>query len=1087
MFTSLFFPPAFNRSARFAQNTRKILTMGDYILLQTKFLIPHPSSTHLSRQSLVSQICHTDVNQRVLLIAPAGYGKTSLLTEVAQQYPHPVVWIHLDEGDNDPATFMSYLLEGLRQRLSHLSITSLRQSEDSITPDRMLIILLNQLLEHTRPPWMLVLDDYDIIRNPVVHQLVTTLLENMPPWMHVVIASRITPALPLARWRARNQVLELRAEQLRFSAEETKQWLNQRSYSLPEKLIKQLVEKTEGWGAGLQLALTLLNESDDKEAVVAQLTGTQPYIFDYLMEEVFGQQPDEIQSFLLRSSIFAELNPETCATVLGMPAAHEILLLLEKSNLFISPLDYQKRWYRYHQLFRDFLFSKFKMLHPDLYTTTHAAAGQYFASRGQSETAIQHFIHAQDERQAARMLCNFADIYLMQGRIDEIQTYLNTFSAHIRQEMPRLLLLQGRVLRHNGQFGAASECLENVLTICADAAILCHTCVELAAIRHSQGQYQQAYTMAERAALLGEGLEASDYVHALMQMAGCAGFLKGMKEGRQLAEQAYDIMQAHPQEFSAYDRARLLQMLGQICWWHGDGQMAIRYCSHALNLLDDTETPLRARLLITLSTPTLYQKDYDTALDLAQKAIDICQELHLKEILPAAYAAFGNVLTRIGELEQAESALRAAINQAEAIGGARYSQVMAAGYLAQNLALQGRLNEARSIAEQALARYENQPVVYDVYVCRSVLADLSLDMDKFEQAKTIYTDLIAIGEITQYRIPLAMAYFGLAYILLKEKKHEQALHYSQQSLVLLEPAMMQQLYLDQHERALVIFGQLVKHMPDNNFVQRVYHMLSTASDKPQPPSVSIIQPDLLQIKTLGDFRVLREGREIEPRVFTSAKARDLLAYFVTFRSKSINLEKAIDALWPDGTGSTSAFHTALYRVRIALRRAGEKEKFILSEVGEYRLDTAKFDVDVEHFDSLLKRAISVGGVQSAEFYERALALYQGEYFDNLYYEWLILERERLQRDYLTALNQYSDLLLADAQYPAAADWLRKALELNPYDETLHIKYMRILHQMGQQQGLIAHYKHLKTLLADAFGASPLPETQGFYQQLMGGE
>lgn len=1056
--------------------------MGDSILLQTKFLIPHRSPTHLSRELLVSQICAKESKQRVMLIAPAGYGKTSLLTEVAGQYSYPLTWIQLDEGDNDPATFMAYLIEGLRRQLNNLTISL--PSGDSIAPERLLVILLNQLLEQSDPAWMLILDDYHVIRNPVVHELLTTLLENLPPRMCMVIASRITPVLPLARWRARNQLLELRAGDLRFSTEETQIWLNQQSRELPDKVIARLVEKTEGWGAGLQLATALLNESDNQDAVVAQLTGTQPYIFDYLMEEVFGQQADDIQSFLLRSSVFTELNPETCATVLKIPSAHEILIKLEKNSLFISRLNTQKRWYRYHQLFRDFLLSKFKLQSPDDYTATQTTAGEYFAQSRQSETAIQHFIAADDETRAARMLCDFADNYLMQGRVDEIQTYLNSFSTGTRQAIPRLMLLQGRILRHNGQFGAAIERFESAIVSTDDASIVCHAYIELSAIRHSQGQYQQAYDMAEKAIQQVEGESAVDYVSALMQMAGCAGFIKGMEAGRELAEQAYDLMQTQPEHFTGYDRARLLQMLGQICWWHGDARMAIDYCRRALFLLDDAETPLRARLLITLSTPTLYQKDYDTALQLAEQAISICQELQLKETLPAAYAALGNVLTRIGELEQAESALHTAINQADAIGGARYSRVMAAGYLAQNLALQGRIIEARQLAEQALVPYENQPVVYDVYVCRSVLADLLLDAQKLDQAKQIYSGLISIGETTGYRIPLAMAYFGLAYILMQEEKREQAMQYSQQSLKLLEPAMMHQLYLDQQERALVICEALVQHMPENNFVQQVYQMLSGTVPQPQLPAITITRPDRIEIKTLGGFNVLRDGQDVEAKAFASAKARDLLAYFVTLRSRSVNLDRAIDAIWSDGTGSTSGFHTALYRVRAALRRKGEKEKFILSEVGEYRLDSAKFDIDIDHFDSLLKRARNAEGEQSADFYERALALYQGDYLDNLYYEWVIIERERLQRDYLTAINQYSNLLLKDAQFHHAADWLRKALELEPYDEHLHIVYMQTLYQMGQQQNIIAHYQTLIAILDEAFDAEPMPETQSAYRKLL---
>lgn len=1055
--------------------------MSDSILLQTKFLIPRPGSTHLSREALVSQICDRKSKQRVMLIAPAGYGKTSILTEVAVQYKHPLIWIQLDDGDNDPATFMAYLLEGLRRKLTNLAIPL--PSEDSIAPDRLLIILLNQLLEQSETEWMLILDDYHVIHNPVVHELVTTLLENILPTMRVVIASRITPVLPLARWRVRNQLLELRAENLRFSLEETQIWLKQQSRNLSDSLVSRLVEKTEGWGAGLQLATALL-EDEDNTSLVTLLTGTQPYIFDYLVEEVFGQQSEDMQSFLLRSSVFSELNPETCATILDMPSAHAILKQLEKNSLFITRLDTQKKWYRYHQLFRDFLLAKFKSEYLGEYIALQTATGEYFAESGQSKLAIQHFIYAEDELQVAQMLCDFAGDYLLQGRVDEIQTYLNSLSAETRQAMPELMILQGRILRHNGQFAVAIERLNNAILPGTEATILCHAYTELVAIRHSQGQYQQAYAMAEKAIELADLVSPTDYVHALMQMARCAGFVKGMEIGRQLAEQAYDIMQAQPEAFTTYDRARLLQILGQICWWHGDARIAIDYCQRALYLLEDVETPLRARLLITLSTPTLYQKDYDRALQLAEEAITICQELQLKETLPAAYAALGNVLTRIGELEQAESALHTAISQADAIGGARYSQVMAAGYLAQNLALQGRISEARQLAEQALSPYENQPVVYDIYVCRSVLADLLLDAHELEQAKQIYSSLIAIGETTQYRIPLAMAYFGLAYILMREENRTLAMQYSQESLKLLEPAMMHQLYLDQQERALIICEALVQHMPGNKFVQQVYHTLSESRPQAQLPQITITRPDLIEIKTLGHFNVLRDGLEIESKAFASAKARDLLAYFVTLRSKSVNLDRAIEAIWSDGTGSTSGFHTALYRVRAALRHKGEKEKFILSEVGEYRLDSARFNIDIDHFDSLLKRARSAEGQQAGGFYEQALELYQGDYLDNLYYEWAIVERERLQRNYLTAINKYSELLITDAQYKRASVWLHKALELEPYDEYLHVTYMKTLHQMGQQQNIIAHYQVLVELLDEAFDSDPMPETQSAYQQLL---
>jgi ATP/maltotriose-dependent transcriptional regulator MalT len=1064
--------------------------MSDSILLQTKFLVPKLSNSHLERPHLVKRICQTEDAQRVLLIAPAGYGKTTLLTEVAAEYDYPLVWIQLDNSDNDPATFMAYLVAGLGRQLSEAAYIKDLGTNNKIVPERLLIILLNHLLEQPELQWMLVLDDYHLIHNPAVHQLVTTLFDNLPPAMRVVIASRITPVLPLARWRARKQLLELRAEQLRFSAEETHEWLQQYHQDLPEALIQDLISKTEGWSAGLHLATALISEQaeQDTTALIEQISGTQPYIFDYLMDEVFARQSETMQSFLLRSSVFSELNPEICAAVLGIEHSHEILRTLEKDNLFITRLDNRQQWYRYHQLFRDFLLSKFKTQYANDYRAIETAVGHFYAEQGDAERAIAHFMAVGDTEQVAKMLSIFAETYLAQGRFAEFQGYFNNLDADLRRNYPKLLLIQGRVLRYSGQLGIALARLQDVvnLTRANKPRIACQALTQLAAIAHSQGHYEDAYQYTRDAVAIGENLDETLHVPALMQMARCAGFVLGMDEGRQIAEQAFEIMKHVPQYFSDYRQARLLQELGQICWWHGDGQMAIRYCRQALSLLDDPASPLKARILVIQSIPILYQQDYNSALQSAEQALSICQDLQLQEILPAAYAALGNVLTRIGELERAESALRQAIQIAQSIGGARYTEVMAAGYLAQNLALQGRMDEARQSAERALVPYHHQANVYEVYVCRSVLADLLLDVNQLEQAKSIFEVLIELGEKQQYRIPLAMAYFGLAYILMREEQQEQALQYSQQSLALLEPTHMPQLYLDQHQRALVVCDALYKLMPNNEFLEQVYTMLASQNPKSMTLVIEPVQSTLITVKTLGAFRVFRNGQEIEPKAFASAKARDLLAYFLTFRHKSIPIDRAMEALWADGSGSHSAFHTALYRMRGALRQAKETEKYILSEMGDYRLDSARFSLDVDQFNSFLKRTRGTTPDNASTYYEAALHLYEGEYLDSLYYDWLLLEREKLQRDYVTAAREYASLKESSDMFDEGIYWLQKAIEYDPYQEALHVDKMRLLHRIGDRQKLTQHYLQLKAMLQDAFGSEPMPETQAAYKNLIRG-
>lgn len=1058
--------------------------MEQSLLLQTKFLIPQMSHTYLSRPMLVEAICDDEEQRTVILAAPAGYGKTSLLTEVAAEYSDPVIWLQLDEGDNDPATLMAYLVEGFRRQFSETFLVNI-QLDNSIDPNRILIILLNQLFEKERQTGILILDDYHVIHNSTVHQLITTLVENLPPAMRIIIASRNTPPLPLARWRVRNQLLDLRAEDLRITYDEAVAWLKLQSRHLSDDIVYELVRRTEGWGAGLQLVTAVIDDLSNPEDILERLHGTQYHVFDYLMEEVFYHQTETYQLFLLQSSIFQELNPETCQRVLGFKFASDMLIHLEKNGLFVTRLDESQHWFRYHQLFRDFLLSRLQIEFPDLYRDIQSKAGNYFALYEQTEKAFHHYIEAEQYDRAIDMLLYFADDYLIHGRFEEIQSYVNVIEPTIRNQSSPLQLLQARLFRFGGQLSESIRHLQGILHQQPTVAnIQCQTQVELSAIYLYQGKYQQAYEVASIAVEQGQTLDVNTYVPALMQLASCIGFVKGMNEGYQIATEAYQMMQNHSHHFSQIERANLLHMLGQICWWYGNVQPAINYCHRALRLLDDVGTSLKARIYITMAIPTLYQKDYEQARHLSEQAIDICQNLQLVELMPAAYAALGNVLTRIGEIERAEVCLRAAIDHAVTIDGARYAKVMAAGYLAQNLALQGRSDEAQDIVREALAPTDDQSYVYDVYVGHSVLADMLLDSNQLIEAKAIFNKLISIGEITQYRIPLAMAYFGLAYIMLQEQQQEQALTYSQQSIALLEPSMMHQLYLDQQQRALVICRQLVQHIPENTFVHQVYESLSATIEQ-SPETIIIVSSDVIQVQTLGTLRIFRNHREIEPKAFASAKARDLLAYFITLRSKSVNIERAVSNIWEDDTGSVSAFHTALYRLRGALRPKGNKDKFILSEVGEYRLDGTKFDIDVVQFDTLLQRVKhEADAEQQATLLETALGLYQGTYLDRLYYEWIIVERERLERQYLQAIDAYCDLLNTDKQYQTVASWQSKALEINPYDESLHIHYMQTLSHLNNQQRLIEHYQHLRHLLSNAFDSEPMPQTQTAYQRLL---
>jgi len=330
-------------------------------ILATKLYIPPPRPKIVLRLRLIEQLNEglSSGCKLTLISAPAGFGKTTLVSEWVAGCDRPVAWLSLDEGDNDPTRFLTYLVAALQTIASNIGAGALAALQSPQPPpfESILIALLNEIT--TIPDnFVLVLDDYHVIDSKPVDEALTFLLKHLPPQMHLVITTREDPQLPLARLRARGQLTELRAADLRFTPSEAADFLNQMmGLNLSEEDIAALEARTEGWIAGLQLAAISMQGHQDTTSFIKSFTGSHHFVLDYLVEEVLGQQPESIQAFLLRTSILDRMCGALCDAVLGSPSAsgQETLEYLERINLFIVPLDNERRWYRYHHLFADVL------------------------------------------------------------------------------------------------------------------------------------------------------------------------------------------------------------------------------------------------------------------------------------------------------------------------------------------------------------------------------------------------------------------------------------------------------------------------------------------------------------------------------------------------------------------------------------------------------------------------------------------------------------------------------------------------------------------------------------------------------------
>jgi LuxR family maltose regulon positive regulatory protein len=393
-------------------------------ILGTKLYIPLPRPKAVSRPRLVERLNEgLSAGRKLTLIsAPAGFGKTTLVSEWVAGCGQPVAWLSLDEGDGDPVSFLTYFVAALQTIDVDMGkrVLGVLQSPQPPPIESVLATLINEITGVANHPstgspggsfagqgFVLVLDDYHVIDSKPVDEVLAFLLEHMPPRMHLVITTREDPHLPLARLRARGQLTELRAADLRFTPAEAAEFLNQMmGLNLSEENINALENRTEGWIAGLQLAAISMHGHQDTAGFIKSFTGSHHFVLDYLMEEVLQQESESIRTFLLRTSILDRLCGSLCDSVLGSPSAsgQETLEYLERANLFLVPMDNERRWYRYHHLFADVLRMHLAAEQPDQVSALHRRASDWYERNGSAADAIRHALAAGDFERAATLV-----------------------------------------------------------------------------------------------------------------------------------------------------------------------------------------------------------------------------------------------------------------------------------------------------------------------------------------------------------------------------------------------------------------------------------------------------------------------------------------------------------------------------------------------------------------------------------------------------------------------------------------------------------------------------------------------------------
>lgn len=651
-------------------------------LLTTKLSVPPARPSLVPRPQLLDRLDAAAAGTLTLVVAPAGYGKTTMLGAWAAARAadagvgRPLAWLSLDADDNDPIRFWTYVIAALESvhpgigasALGLLHAPPAAEGADLRSLAAPLTALINSIAT-MQEPLVLALDDYHMITAAPIHDTLASLLDRAPAHLHLVISGRSEPPLPLARWRARGRLVDLRADDLRFAPAETAAFLRTvMGLDLAADAIVALDERTEGWAAGLQLAALSLRGRTDISGVVAALTHGHRYVLDYLADEVLRGQPEDVRNFLLRTSILGRLTAPLCDAVTGRTDGQELLERVERASLFLTPLDEDRRWYRYHALFAEVTRDRFLRAQPGEVATAHQRAAAWYASGGMLDEAVGHALAGGDAAQAAGLVERASQGLLARGELSTLLRWLALLPDDAVRARPQLCIAHAWALLLDGRMDGVDARLR-------DAALHLDAMEgrERAAVRGMRGEV--AAIGATVARIWGDISRTSALAHQALErtptgnvFARCIaalmlGYAERTRGNVAAAHAAFAEASVIGQSTGNTLVATLAgQYIARLQVEQGHLHQAAETYRQALRFAsaDGAETSSAGLLHVGLGQVLYEWGDLDGAAHCAQDALALGLRLDAADVLLAGYTALARVRQAQGDLDSALAAMRQA-------------------------------------------------------------------------------------------------------------------------------------------------------------------------------------------------------------------------------------------------------------------------------------------------------------------------------------------------------------------------------------------------------------------------------------------
>jgi LuxR family maltose regulon positive regulatory protein len=616
-------------------------------ILATKLNIPPSRPNYIQRSHLIEQLNEGLYRKLSLISAPAGFGKTTLVSEWAASCRRPTAWLSLDEGDNDLSRFLTYLISALQTISANVGegLLNVLQSPQPPSTESILTTLINEITT-ALDSCILVLDDYHVIESKAVDNALTFLLEYAPSEMHIVVTTREDPLFNLSRYRVRDELTELRANDLRFNPVEATDFLNRvMGLNLTEEDISILETRTEGWIAGLQLA-ALSMQGQDSSSFIQSFSGSHFYVIDYLIEEVLNQQSESVQSFLLRTSILDRLCGALCEAVLldRSASGQETLEYLERANMFLIPLDNERRWYRYHHLFVEFLRQRLQHQDPENIAQYQIRASEWHEKYGLEIDAFQYAVAANDIERADRLVEGDGIPMHFRGAGTDVLNWLTSLPEAELDARPSLWVIYASTLLFVGQHTAVEQKLQAAEVALQDARSndkAKDLVGRIASMRATLAVIQNdVETIIAEALRAQENLHPDNLIYRISATfaLGTAYMFQGNKTA---ASQAFAEIISNG-ENSIYAIAATIN-LGQIQETNNQLNLAAKTYESGLHLAGDPPPPITCEGFLGLARIHYEWNDLDTAEQYGQQCFQMTQQMENVD----SFASYGVFLSRL--------------------------------------------------------------------------------------------------------------------------------------------------------------------------------------------------------------------------------------------------------------------------------------------------------------------------------------------------------------------------------------------------------------------------------------------------------